>query len=250
MVDAHSRVEHGERPQWLSRHRLLWIAPYYHERVTADVHDAHLRATVAAWLRAGWPVVVRRQMHGFPTHDHDARIAVGMPLCPAANKTRVALTIAPAWIARAAPPPALAGIIPLVSSSWRERLRRLAERATEIDVALHVYGSLAWEALTRTPYLTGDSDVDLLWRPTEARQLDAGVAMLAEWEAESGTRADGEILFGDDAVAWREWRRVARDGTDARVLVKTIIGPRLARVGDLCARLPAVEGRIACEGVA
>ena len=68
--------------------------------------------------------------------------------------------------------------------------------------------------------------------------------MLAAWEVESGIRADGEILFGDDdAVAWREWMYGGRRGdiASARVLVKAVFGPRLEAGAKLLAGLRECE---------
>jgi len=84
-----------------------------------------------------------------------------------------------------------------------------------------------------------ESDVDLLWRPRNAAELERGTALLAAWEKSEGRRADGEILFADPAgrelgVSWREWA-TARSG---RVLVKTLLGARLCEMRDLRSLLP------------
>jgi len=124
-------------------------------------------------------------------------------------------------------------------------LRRLAYAGQVAGIELRVFGSFAWEALTGMSYLTPESDVDLLWRPQSAADLDRGTALLAAWEKNEGRRADGEILFADEAgqelgVSWREWA-TARSG---RVLAKTLWGARLCQASDLRSsflRLPALE---------
>ena len=159
-------------------------------------------------------------------------------------KRRVALSIAPEWIADTAPPLLLADAIPRLPEPRRAAFMRLDQRADALGLALRVYGSVAWEALTGRSYLTRESDVDLLWQATTAKQLAAAIAMFAAWEVESGIRADGEILFGDDdAVAWREWMSRGRrwENASARVLVKSVCGPRLEAGAKLLAALRECE---------
>ena len=233
-------------PRWLRRHRLLWIAPEHHAAVGAEISGTSLRSTVVNSLAAGWPVVVRQQA---PEHERDRpnhRVAVGMPLPPTQRKQRVALSVAPEWIADTAPPPLLRAVLVGLPQSRRPGLLRLVQRADTIDLELRVYGSVAWEALTGRSYLTPTSDIDLLWQPSTPEQLAAAIAMLAAWEAESGVRVDGEIVFGDDdSVAWREWMGDGplREKPSTRVLVKAVFGPRLEARGKLLASLarPEVE---------
>jgi phosphoribosyl-dephospho-CoA transferase len=140
-------------------------------------------------------------------------------------------------IAGTAPPLKLVETIPHLPAMWREPLLRLLCGAESIRIDFGVYGSAAWEALTGEKYLTPQSDIDLLWRPTRVDQLGAGIALLAGWEVATGLRADGEILFGDDdAVAWREWMESASEPVPPRVLVKSLAGPRLCTRAELLAR--------------
>lgn len=237
---------------WLRRHRLVWIAPGHHAAVSADIHDGAVRSVVADWLSAGRPFVVRQQAVDPARIGALERVAVGMPLPLVEGKRRIALTIAPEWIAQTAPLPLLSDVISRLPQPLRGSLLELNRCADAIELTLRVYGSAAWEALTGCAYLTPRSDVDLLLRPSTQKQLASAVAMLARWEAHSGVRADGEILFGDDdAVAWREWmrerQRSDRDGP-GRVLVKSISGARLEAPDRLLARLLASETH-ACTAV-
>ena len=90
----------------------------------------------------------------------------------------------------------------------------------DFGIELRVFGSLAWQALSGLPYLTSQSDIDLLWHPKSRRQLQQGIELLACWEQTSGLRADGEVLFGGtSAVSWREWSAL-QTGDERRVMVK------------------------------
>jgi len=232
-------------PLGLRRHHLLWIARPHHDALSAQIPDRSLRVIVADWLAAGWPLVVRQQSTAQVRFGPLDRVAVGMPLALAEGRRRIALMVKPQSIERSAPPPLLRDVIPRLPQSRRATLSQLAQRTDSIELAVRVYGSMAWEALTGCTYLTPHSDIDLLWQPSTPSQLAAAIAILASWETESGVRADGEILFGDDdAVGWREWMRAGgwSDGDrSGRVLVKALYGPRLESPGRLIARLPTSE---------
>jgi len=244
------------RPPWLRRHGLVWIAPEHHASAVAAVSAPNssaisyadwtclVRAAAANWLAHGRPVVVRQQASAHIRRAPSAEVAVGIPLPPQAGKLRIAFTVDIAWIEKTAPPPRLCDVIAHAPSYWCAPLNRLMHRVDALGLTLRVFGSLAWQALTGCDYVTRASDVDLLWQPSTRRQLASAIAVLEDWEAETGLRADGEILFGDDdAVAWREWSRVGRQdiGAPHRVLVKALYGSRLHAADELCARLPAPE---------
>jgi len=80
-----------------------------------------------------------------------------------------------------------------------------------------VYGSFAWQALTRERYVGEDSDIDLLWDPGSAAEIATLVATLTQWERSVKRRADGEVLMSTgDAVCWRELA-----GESKHILVKS-----------------------------
>ena len=198
---------------------------------TADADD---RALVAGWVRAGRPFVVRCQAD---MRESPQRLAVGMPLCPAQGKRRVAVAVPLRAIAKVSPPPRLADVVDASPAPWREPLSQLVRRARAIRTEFTVFGSLAWQFLTGLRYVTNGSDLDLCWRAASREQLDAACRLLASWQRVSGIAVDGEIGFGDDlAVAWREWQgRHAH----ARVLVKGLHGPALMAAADLLATCEA-----------
>lgn len=224
----------------LRRHWLVWVAQAFHPMLGAQVTDLTLRDIASRFLAANWPLVMCRQgiAAGELAGAHTP-IALGMPLPPAQGKHRIAFAVPPATIARTAPPPVLADLIPRLPLVWRAPLRQLVRGSEAIGIELRVFGSAAWEGLAGSGYLTPASDIDLLWRPIDAAQVAAGIALLREWEANTGLVADGEILFGDDAaVAWREWPvDQPPQGGAHRVLVKTLRGPQLCAPGDLLGRL-------------
>jgi phosphoribosyl-dephospho-CoA transferase len=127
----------------------------------------------------------------------------------------------------------LADALTHAPARWRPALAQLDAAAKEIDIELRVFGSLAWQALSGLPYLTPQSDIDLLWHPQSNGQLQQGIDLLARWEQSSGLRADGEVLFGEgSAVSWREWAQL-ESGSDRRVLVKRVGSAELVDVDEL-----------------
>ena len=216
-----------------SRHDLIWL--------TGSGWDAALRravpgqhAAIEQWRRADWPAVVRRADATLAP----GRLSLGIPLPPSPDgvKGRIALDAAHGDVERHSAPLALVDAARAAPERWRPLLDVLAS-----SMALRAYGSLAMQAITRQPYLTLTSDIDLLFLPSDAQTLQAGLALLEQHAA--GLPLDGEIVFPSGAaVAWKEWIGAAGDGagkTDARVLVKDAGAVRLATIGHLLATLEA-----------
>jgi len=202
--------------QKLSRHTLVWVRPEFRASVAAQITDDAMHAQATAWLAADRPLVVARQ----PDDKVSETISVGLALPPAQVKRRIALRVAAHDIARYTPPMLLADATTHAPTEWQPALAELVSAATKLDLELRVFGSLAWQALSGLPYLTPQSDIDLLWHPQSHTQLQQGIELLARWEQSSGLRADGEVLFGGSgAVSWREWSTI-KSGVDQRVLVK------------------------------
>lgn len=201
----------------LARHTLVWVRPQSREAVASQISVGGTHSRVAAWLAADRPLVVARQPCGEVLSN---TIAVGLALPPMLGKGRIALNVFPSDIARHTLPLKLTEAIAYAPAGWQPALAELDTSAKDIGIELRVFGSLAWQALSGLPYLTPQSDIDLLWHPRSHRHLQQGVALLERWEQSSGIRADGEVLFGgNNAVSWREWSAL-QTGEDQRVLVK------------------------------
>jgi phosphoribosyl-dephospho-CoA transferase len=200
------------------RHARVWLDRAAWRSALRGTLDASSLDAVAGWIAAGRAFVVRRR-------DADAGDAccLGVALPLAAHRRRIGLTIDPRAIARVAPPLTLAEASDAAPADWHAPLADLRARASRIGIAFHVYGSLAWQAISGEPCLLQTSDLDLLWTARDADEVHRVIAMLAAWEAVSGVRADGELLLANgDGIAWRELRRPAD-----RVLVKHCDGVSL-----------------------
>jgi phosphoribosyl-dephospho-CoA transferase len=213
-----------------ARHGLVWIRPECRAAVAAQVADDATHTHITAWLAADRPLVVARQSCGEIQTD---KISVGLAIPPAQGKRRIALSVAAHDIARYTLPLRLADTIAHAPAEWQPALAELDDAAMDIGLELHVFGSLAWQALSGLPYLTLQSDIDLLWHPQSHAQLQQGIALLARWEQDHGLRADGEVLFGSNsAVCWREWATL-KSGEDQRVLVKRASSAELVAAREL-----------------
>lgn len=207
-----------------SRHELVRLsaAGWDAVRLAAPTHQ---QAAIARWAEHDWPATVRRR-------DPDATgdvVCLGFSLPPDASggKQRIAFQTPLDHVRERVRALALHDAIPAAPAVWTAGLTRLERDAREFS--LHVYGSLAMQALTGQAYLRPRSDIDLLFHPVSKECLEAGVRMLAAHASE--LPIDGEVVFPSGAaVAWKEWHATA---LTTRVLVKEIGGVRLAHPASL-----------------
>lgn len=213
------------------RHDLVWLKPEGWE--AAQAAQPEHAPVLQYWQREKWPAVVRRRD---PGSDGERQVTLGIALPPEADgsKPRVALSALLEHVERCTAPLSLKAARGALRPQWRAGYAELERLSAGLD--LHVYGSLAWEALTGLPCTTDSSDIDLLLRPVSKQQLHAGLALLAG--PAHGLPLDGEIMFpSGQAVSWKEWASAST--ASARVLVKDAGGVRLAPPEELLATLRA-----------
>jgi phosphoribosyl-dephospho-CoA transferase len=220
----------------LDRHALVWLDP---RRApipeVAPIDRERAERALAAWIAAGWPFVVRRQVGS-------GWLSLGMPLPPESGKWRVPVRADERAVVRCAPPLTLREMSGRIASHpW---LGALSNAAADEGLELSVFGSFAWEALTGQRYVTPSSDLDVLVRPSSTAELERATRLLSAWErVPDARRIDGEILFALSsgeawAVSWREWKQNAEHhATAGRVLGKSLRETRLCDVGVLAASL-------------
>ena len=219
------------------RHDLVWLSASGWDALCA-AQPAALLPALRHWQQQEWPAVVRRS-------DTDAaadEVCIGFAFAPQdGHKLRVAARVRCDQVIEHQPGLALATVLPLVAAVWQPPLRALQLAASTAGLRFRVYGSLAYEFLTGQTYLRADSDIDLLFRPTDVAQLQAGLALLQQYQQQ--LPLDGEVIFpGAQAVAWKEWllaESVSETDYAARVLVKDLRQVRLLRKTDLLQSLQA-----------
>jgi phosphoribosyl-dephospho-CoA transferase len=215
------------------RHSLVWLTPAGWR--IAQRRDPAQAEHFSVWERAGWPLVARRRDADAAADD----VCVGLPLPPHATlgKRRIALRLPGEAVERVDAALALDAIRASAPASWSAPLTQLIDEAEDAGIALRVYGSAAWQALTGLDYVSETSDIDLLFAPSSRAALRHGVALLARHAR--ALPLDGEILFPSGrAVSWKEWLLVDTGAAGMRVMVKHGAGVALEPASALIGELP------------
>jgi phosphoribosyl-dephospho-CoA transferase len=218
------------------RHDLVWLSARGWERACRAAPPAS-RDAILRWGAADWPAVVTRRPAGLPA----GQVALGIALPPRpldGSKPRIGMAADAADIVRGTGALPLAEAIPAAPARWRTALAMLLDEAAGADLTLHVYGSLAFQAVTGQAYLNAGSDIDLLLHPATPACCRRALALLERYAGGNAAvlPLDGEFVFGGaQAVAWKELA-TCRD-RQARVLAKSLDGVALVTVERLLASL-------------
>ncbi len=173
---------------------------------------------VADWARLDRPVIVRRRMVG----DFADSVPTALPLPPCQGKRRLAFSFSSDAAITALPPVLLRDAARTAPTEWRPVVAALLDFGDVIKVAPRVFGALLWQHTTGLPYLTEQSDLDLLWPISDERTALSLLDRLRRLDAESPVRLDGELELPDGAgVNWRELAQNIED-QNGDVLVKTM----------------------------
>ena len=204
----------------LRRHDLLQVEP--------SAWDAMLRwhpglaelPLVADWARLNRPVIVRRRMAG----DRPDGVPAALPLPPRYGKRRLAFSFSSGAALVALPPVLLRNAVSAVPPAWRAIVAALLDLGEPGGIAPRVFGALLWQHTTGLPYLTAQSDLDLLWSVSDERTAASIAEGLLQLDEDGPVRLDGELELPDGAAV--NWRELAR--SDAcpgdELLVKTMDG--------------------------
>ena len=169
---------------------------------------------VADWALREWPVIVRRRMTG----DITDNVPAALPLPPVHGKRRVAFSFSSGAAVVVLPPVLLRDAAQAAPAAWQPVIAALIDLGETVGVTPRVFGALLWEHATGLPYLTAQSDLDLLWSISDERSETLLVEGLLRLDAEGPVRLDGELELPDGAAA--NWRELANQGDE--VLVKTM----------------------------
>lgn len=179
-----------------------------------DAHgDLATDPLLARWPKMRWPTIRRRALPSEATG-----LALGLPLPPSAGKKRISFLVDIDQVASVARPPSLQQAQAYAPRNWWSALDRLDALALRHSVDARVFGSLAWQSLTGLDYVTGRSDLDVLFEFRRETDIDHFVADVAAIETGGPMRLDGELMGADGAaVNWRELH-----GGASELLVKSI----------------------------
>ncbi|SFI76371.1 malonate decarboxylase holo-[acyl-carrier-protein] synthase [Bradyrhizobium sp. cf659] len=203
--------KYGERPP--GRHDLVFVSPAGWRAMLDARDDLAADSLLARWPKMRWPTISRRAL------PHEATgLALGLPLPPSAGKKRVSLLVDIDHVASVARPPSLQQARAYAPRNWWPTLDRLDGLALRHSVDARVFGSLAWQSLTGLDYVTGRSDLDVLFEFRSETDIDRFVADVAAIETSAPMRLDGELMGADGAAV--NWREVY--GGASELLVKSI----------------------------
>ncbi len=214
-----------------ARHDLVRIEPAAWTRLLAARPDLAGVPHLAAWARAGRPLVVRRYGPG----EARDRIPLGLPLPPADGKRRIGFVCC-ADDLRPFAAPTLRDARAAAPPYWQPSLDALLALADRLDLNPRPFGSLLWQTLTGLEYLGGASDLDLLW-PVGAPVPGALLDGLAAVASTAPMRIDGELLLADGTgIHWSELHAAPPSG---EVLAKSLDRIGLVPVSSLRGRAAA-----------
>jgi phosphoribosyl-dephospho-CoA transferase len=184
---------------------------------------------VGDWARRAWPVIVRRRMDG----DLVDGVPAALPLPPCYGKRRIGFCFSSSAGVSAMPPVLLRDAASAAPPAWRATLASLLDLGESVSAPPRVFGALLWEHATGLPYLSPQSDLDLIWSVADARSAAGLVAGLRRLDAGSPVRLDGELELPDGgAVNWREFSQVADAASDT-MLIKTMDGVEVRNMAAL-----------------
>jgi phosphoribosyl-dephospho-CoA transferase len=204
------------------RHDLLHVAP---RAWTAALAANSLGEVplLPQWADRGWPVIVRRRLES----EALGVVPVGVPLPPAAGKSRIALNVPPAAVIGRAAPTSLRTVAHKAEPAWQPTIAALLALGERHGIEPAAFGSLLWEHHTSLTYLSPTSDLDVIWAAHAGCNIANLLRGIAQIERVAPMRVDGEIVFPQSAAAnWRELLKALGEDGPAEILIKTMDGVR------------------------
>jgi phosphoribosyl-dephospho-CoA transferase len=213
----------------LRRHDLLRVQPAAWDAMLQCHRGLADLPLVADWARLDRPVIVRRRISG----DFADGVPAALPLPPSHGKQRLAFSFPSGACVVALPPVLLRDAVRAAPAEWQPVVAALLDLGEAVGITPRVFGALLWEHVTGLPYLTAQSDLDLLWSISDERTASLLVEGLLRLDGGGPVRLDGELELPDGAgLNWRELAQsVANLGDE--VLVKTMDGIEVRTKADV-----------------
>jgi len=215
------------------RHRFVTLKPGWRDHVRpipACSAEEHTWKRLCEWIDAGGCLVVASAQPDDPPSS--LRLGYATP-----DKQRIGLWVDETAVAALLPEVTLDQARVVAPASWSATIDAVLAVADRFNLAVTVFGSLAWQMQAGETYLHPQSDLDLVLRSTPASRqdlkwIDALADVLASHDQ---PRIDGEVLLPDGcAVPIRE----LMSGAD-ELLEKRHDGVRLVTRASVVARLGA-----------
>ncbi len=184
----------------LQRHNFVGIVGNYSpdEIVTAQNGD---RERILRWLSEVNLCVIRRPV----LEDAGTRVSLAVSFPLSENKYHSAFSVPAHIIAQVSAPPLLNDCISILPQ-FQQNL--LAPLLADTSLSPRVFGSLAWQFLSKQQYLTDNSDIDLVYRIEASEDWSRLKSFLNSALPDSKRlKTDIEMtLPGDNSFSWHEFR--------------------------------------------
>jgi phosphoribosyl-dephospho-CoA transferase len=196
----------------LQRNQLVWLTDGAWQALINRSSDPQTQVILSHWHQHQLPVVVTRQ-HGALSAG---QVSLGLPAPAQWSRRKLALEVPQNAIEASHRFPPLSQIAS--ANGWDGAVVELNRALIQSGVEAEVYGSFAWQFLTRLSYVHPASDLDISLQVRHLDQARQVLDLLSH--ADLPQRLDGEIVFANgQAVAWRELAQLL-DGQVSQVLVK------------------------------
>jgi phosphoribosyl-dephospho-CoA transferase len=191
-------------PELVRRHQLVYPD-------IGALEGEGLKKEIFEWFQKGFPGIVRR-----PCFAENNKICLGFPFPPSLGKLRLSCELSMEKIGTIKKLPNLMESRKAFPEDSSEALDKLQIALNGKKLSAYTVGSIAWETLTGVSYVTGNSDIDLLFIIDNKEEFEELDAILEKWHSEMKRKCDIEIMFPNgNGFLWKEYRQ-----SNSEVLVK------------------------------
>lgn len=183
---------------------------------------------VQQWIAEGMAFVCPRQNHRSNT------LQLGLAFVDNGIKHRAFLQVRYQDVLRSEAPHELTDCLDLFNEGEAAVLRQLIKKLKSGGLPLYVFGSVAWEKISRKFYRTDKSDLDLLCDVATLQEVRYVTDAFAAVGLDLPFTIDGELRFpGDECVNWREVVAALAHHEELEVLVKGEAGVYMGSLDTL-----------------
>jgi phosphoribosyl-dephospho-CoA transferase len=204
----------------LHRHTLVWLTKSPQPELERDVVESD------HWHRQGRPFVVCRQQG-----DPD-RLSLGFCLVAKQRDSkprRFAVQTLRENILRVENPPSLFEVVHSNAIAAPTTLRKLSQEVVSAGLDVHVFGSWMWQMLTRDPYASASSDLDILIKVGTKAEASRAITFLKQEASELPFSIDGELSI--PRLGEVHWREYCSDAPS--LLFKSLTSVQMISRGDI-----------------
>jgi len=201
----------------MDRHDLAYLSQSANVHFLEDSLTEHLKEKVLTLLQGNVPFTVCRQDH---VDEGDIKLAISCFV--AGMKYRVAVTVNQTDISKISRPIALHHILPSFNELSTPVFLNFIQQMQIMACEVYVYGSYAYQYLTKEHYVNTNSDLDIVLYPKSEQNLEVILNHVQELKQQTNLCIDGEIKIHPDwHVSFNELIQILPD-IEQKIIVKGI----------------------------